>query len=551
MSAVKFMQFDLGKYQTAFEELLEKAHAEGLVQRIWQRDHKLWNPNPDEIHDRLGWLDIADRMESEIPALQSFAEEAKAERIRQVLLLGMGGSSLAPEVFSKIIGPAEGYPRLAILDSSDPDAVRASIEVFDPAQTLYVVSTKSGGTTETLSFFKTFYNQALDALGRNRAGKHFIAITDPGSKLVELAKQNQFRRIFLNDPNIGGRYSALSYFGLVPAGLLGLDLEILLQRAIELAKLCRQTPEHENPGVRLGLALASLAKAGRDKATFLAPKSLASFGDWVEQLIAESTGKAGTGILPVVGESRVEPTAYREDRVFLQMQLAGEETSESLEALASAGHPWIRLEWQDLYDLGAQYFLWEFATAVAGYGLGIHPFNQPNVEAAKVRARRFMDEYAKSGKLPKGEGQKPSGKALLGFLQQAEAGDYIALQAYVNPTTENHSALQDLRELVQRKTKLASTLGFGPRFLHSTGQLHKGDGGNGLFVQFVSLTKGGDLPIPVEAGAEDSEISYGVLKQAQALGDAQALRQAGRRVLTLEVAEDFSGAVQRLILEMA
>lgn len=527
------LQLHLGEYEAAIDAAVERATADKLVERIWGRDHRIWHPQADEISDRLGWLDIAERMQAEIPHLKAFADEVIQAGIGQVLLLGMGGSSLAPEVLSKIIGPAPGYPSLDVLDSTDPEMVRQSTRRFPPAQTLYVVSTKSGGTEETLSLFKHFYNQAQEALGPEEAGARFVAITDPGSKLVELARQHSYRRIFANDPYIGGRYSALSYVGLVPAAVLGLDMETLLGRAVDMAERCKQD-EAQNPGVRLGLALAVLAKQGRDKLTFLAPEALLPFGDWAEQLIAESSGKDGTGILPVVGEP-LTAGRYGDDRAFVHIA-----SDDSDAGGAAEDQPRIECHWQDENDLGAEFFLWEFATAVAGHGLGIHPFNQPNVEAAKEQARQFTARYIEHGQLPQANSEPLSAAALEAFLSQAQAGDYIALQAYLPSTEANTKALQGLRGRLLERYKLATTLGYGPRFLHSTGQLHKGDGGRGLFVQLLTPPPEDDVPIPLEAGKTDSQISFGVLKVAQALGDAQALRAAGRRVVTFELDDPVS-----------
>lgn len=541
------LHFELADHQAIFEATLKAADGANLETRLWEHDHTLWDDSPEEISNRLGWLDIAERMSSEIANLQNFAEEIKASGITQVLLQGMGGSSLAPEVFSKVFGAADGFLTLDVLDSTDPEAVKASQDAHKPAGTLYIVSTKSGGTVETLSFFKTFFNQAVKELGENEAGKHFVAITDPGSKLVTLAEKHNFRRTFLSDPNIGGRYSALSYFGLVPAALLGADLRQVIERAMQMAEACSaEVPASENPGAQLGLALSSLAMLGRDKVTFIVPREIASFGDWVEQLIAESTGKSGKGILPVVGETLGETSVYGEDRVFVNLTLPGKQSNPAIEKLKAAGHPFVQIQWQDKADLGGQFFLWEFATAVASYGIGVHPFNQPDVEAAKVQSRHFVEAYTESGKLPASESETLSSRALNSFLESSNPGDYVALQAYVQPSDESSMMLQKLRQRIREKYHLASTMGYGPRFLHSTGQMHKGDGGNGLFVQFISANKD-DLAIPSEAGSTDSEISYGILKQAQALGDAQALRDAGGRLLTFQLDEDFAAQLESLL----
>lgn len=537
------IEFHLGVHEAAFLQEVEKAKKSKLVERIWRRDHTVWNPSAEEISNRLGWLDVAKRMRLEVPRLRHFVEELKQEGFTHALLLGMGGSSLAPEVFSKLMAGEDGLT-LGVLDSTDPDAVRAKAAEFDPAKTLYIVSTKSGGTVETLSFFKFFYNQVQQKLGEG-AGTHFIAITDPGSSLAELAAAHSFRHTFLADPSIGGRYSALSHFGLVPAALVGVDIGELIARTEAGAAACRQ-PVAKNPGALLGIALGTLAKAGIDKATFVTQDGIADFGNWVEQLIAESTGKHGKGILPVVGEPLAGSSDYEDDRVFITLGRLEGDAAALVSKLKSLKTPMIELAWPDPYVLGWHFFAWEFATAVAGHVLDIHPFDQPNVEAAKIQGRTFIDQYAKTGTLPKGETVNPNAQLLKDFLASAKLGDYIALQAYANPTSQANDALQALRARLVKRYQLATTLGYGPRFLHSTGQLHKGDGGHGLFVQLITQLPTPDLPIPVSAGTSESELSFGVLKVAQAMGDAQALRQAGRRVLSFEIGGDLAQVVNSL-----
>ena len=533
------LTLDMGRYAGSLQEWIAKATEDKLVERIWKREHTLWKSEPHEISNRLGWLDIARRVKPEINALDEFTREVKRAGISRVLLLGMGGSSLAPELFAKVFGPQESGIQLQVLDSTDPGAVWAKARSHLPEQTLFIVSSKSGGTIETSSFFKYFYNRAIEELGAEQAGSHFAAITDPGSDLEQTASRHGFRRTFLADPNIGGRYSALTHFGLVPAALAGVDLDILLASAESMAARCQNEIVEDNPGALLGLALGCLAAQGRDKATFLLPEARASFGDWVEQLIAESTGKEGKGILPVVGEPPLDPPDYGTDRVFIQI---GGKIS------ASPTHPTISLDWHD-DELGGQFLLWEFATAVAGRVLGVNPFDQPNVEATKVAARHFVDEYKQIGRLPDSRREPPSTEAFHNFLDQASPGNYIALQAYAAPSEKLTEALQTLRGQLAKKYGVAATLGYGPRFLHSTGQLHKGDGGNGLFVQFVTQPPQDDLPIPTEAGKPASEISFGVLKTAQARGDAKTLRAAGRRVLTFEVDGDLADALGALEVE--
>ncbi len=555
----------LAAHQPAVEAAKAELSREKVIERIWALDHTLWKPDPAEISNRLGWLRAIETSQEAAPRLEALVQELRAEGFTHALLLGMGGSSLAPEVLRKTFGVSAGYLDLAVLDSTDPGAVLEHANRLDAARTLFIVSTKSGGTVETFSFFKYFYNWASAALGAEQVGRHFIAITDPGSKLAETAEQYRFRATLLNDPNIGGRYSALSLFGLTPAALIGVQLQQLLERAQAMAEACGAAEVYQNditlnPAARLGTAIAELAKAGCDKLTLITSPAICSFGDWVEQLIAESTGKDGKGILPVVGETIAEPEFYGKDRGFVYLRLAGDHTHDlAALALEEAGHPVIRLEMKDLYDLGAQFFLWEMAVAVAGQRLGIHPFDQPNVESAKVLARQMVAAYQQQGQLPEltptlregdiavydASGAKTLAEAWKAFLSSAQPDAYIAIQAYIHPTTETDASLLALRSCLREKTLLAVTTGYGPRFLHSTGQLHKGDAGRGLFVQITSDPVQ-DVPIPDEAGGEKSSITFGVLEAAQALGDRQALLDAGRRVIRFHLGKDALVGLARL-----
>ncbi len=538
----------LGSYQELVDEAVAEMEADRVTARIWTHDHTLWKPKPTEIFNRLGWLHIAGVMIESVPQLRQLAQSVRAAGYTYALHMGMGGSSLAPEVFRKTFGVKEGYLDLAVLDSTDPGAVLAFAEQLNPARTLFTVATKSGTTAETLSFFRFFYNRVADAVGADRAGEHFVAITDPNTHLASLAKRHGFRATFLNEPNIGGRYSALSYFGLVPAALIGVDVPLLLSRA--MAATCGSEPcvtMRENPSARLGAILGELAKAGRDKLTLLVSPAVSGFGDWVEQLIAESTGKEGKGIVPVVREPLGPPEVYGDDRLFVHIRLESEQTDDTaVSVLEEAGHPVVRLKLADRYDLGWQFFIWEFATAVAGHRLDINPFDQPNVEAAKMLARQMVAEYTETGTLPAGESAPLAKEALDQFLDQAQPGDYVALQAYVHPTPETNAALAELRLGLRNRLGLATTVGYGPRFLHSTGQLHKGDAGNGLFIQFTADALR-DAPIPDEAGAPESSITFGVLKMAQAQGDYQALLDAGRRVIRFHLGDDAVAGLKGLI----
>jgi len=527
---------------------LEKLENENIIPRIWNRDYKVWKPDPDEISNRLGWLNIVAVMQGESPCYSEVAHNLKDDGFTHALLPSMGGSSLAPEVFSKILKDTDGL-QLSILDSTDPAAVLAFAKKLDLKKTLFIVSTKSSRTVETLSFFKYFYNQVSALVGIDQVGKHFIAITDPDTNLVNIASPEQynFRAVFTNDPNIGGRYSALSCFGLVPATLAGVDVSQLLDSAEDVISKCEpDTPLDENPGALLGTILGQLAIIGIDKATFIVSKEITEFPNWIEQLIAESTGKEGKGILPIVGEPLGSPEKYRNDRLFINLNLKGDQTHQvQLEALANAGHPVIQITLDDIYDLGQQIFLWEFATAVAGYFLEINPFDQPNVESAKVLARKMVSEFADKGTLPQSDIAPLTSRELNNFLKQSQPGDYITLQAFINPTPEVEKALQALRLELRDTYKLATTLGFGPRFLHSTGQLHKGDSGNGLFIQFTSDPIE-DTDIPDEAGKPDSAITFGTLISAQALGDGQALKEEGRRFIRFNLGKDIIGNIKKL-----
>nr|MBC7245807.1 glucose-6-phosphate isomerase [Chloroflexota bacterium] len=518
-----------------------------VMSRIWAHDHTVWKPEPTEITNRLGWLHSAKAMLAQVPQLEKWADQVRADGYTHAILLGMGGSSLAPEVFRLTFGVKEGCLDLSVLDSTVPEVILDYVEHLDLGRTLFIVSTKSGTTVETLSLFRFFYNQVAKQEDFERAGTHFVAITDPGTTLASLAEHYKFRATFFSDPNIGGRFSAFSHFGLVPAALIGVDMRLLLERASEASAHCAPSIiEEQNPGAWLGAILGTLARVGRDKLTLVIPPPIASLGNWLEQLIAESTGKEGQGILPVVGELLGPPEVYGNDRLFVALQLAGYERHDAtLAALEAAGHPVVRLRLRDRYDLGRQMFLWEMGIAVAGYHLGINPFDQPNVESAKQRAREMVRAYMETGTLPPAESAPLSAATLLAFLTPAQPGNYVALQAYVPPTAETEAALQALRTRLRDRLKLAVTVGYGPRFLHSTGQLHKGDARNGFFIQLIA-NDARDAPIPGEAGQLKSSITFGVLKEAQARGDQQALLDAGRRVIRFHLGDDVPGALERL-----
>ena len=566
----KLQQIFAGDFFSQFEDTVNKIKEDNIIERIWAKDYKLWSNKPDEITNRLGWLRSPEHTLEALGSINEFVDSVRQEKLNRALLLGMGGSSLAPEVFRRTFGVKNGYPDLEVLSSTHPEAVLECSSRFDPANTLYIVSTKSGGTVETLSFMKYFYNQAVEKLGKENAGQHFIAITDPGSGLEKIAKEFKFRKIFLNDPNIGGRYSALSYFGMVPAALIGVDVEKLLNRAEVILGNSRSEnppPGGDNSAAKLGAFIGEMARLGKNKLTFILPEKLKHIGIWIEQLIAESTGKSGKGILPVAGEEILAPEYYANDRQFVYMKLNIDNSlDEKANALKTAGHPFIEIVLNDLYDLGGEFFRWEMATAIAGWRIGIQPFNQPNVESAKVLARKMVKEYSEKGKLPEsepsieekgikvyaGSGWTSIEKGLNEFLDDYSNGhpdgsgrSYVSLQAYLKPDEETTKLLQRLRTKIQMKNKFASTLAYGPGFLHSTGQLHKGDEGNGLFIQFINkITK--DAPIPDDIGNDKSSMSFGVLVHAQALGDKQALLDGKRKVITVDLGEDIPGGLKLL-----
>ena len=531
-----------------------RLRAERIGARLRARDHTIWSPDPTEIADRLGWLTLPAAMRAELPAIERIVAGARAAGLRRALLLGMGGSSLAPEVFSRVPGSRPGYLRLRVLDSTHPDAVRAAAADAPPERTLVIVATKSGGTVETISLFRYLYTWLERRLGRAAAQERVVAITDPGSGLEREARQLGAAHVLYGDPEVGGRYSALSAFGLAPAALMGVDVGRLLDAAAAEAA----QPIEESAGLRLGALLGAAERTGRDKLTLRAPGALAPLGAWIEQLVAESTGKDGRGILPVDGEPALDPDRYPADRVFAVHRL-GTEPADGLDALGGAGHPVAECVLDSLDELGALMYRWEIATAVAGAVIGINPFDQPNVEAAKVSARRMVDAYRAGGALPApaptaaaggltlyGDGGPEAADlpgALAAFLQPAAGADggYVALHAYLPPTAATDAALLRLRRRILARCGVAVTCGYGPRFLHSTGQLHKGDAGAGSFIQLTADLRD-DLPIPDRAGEEAGSLSFGVLIEAQALGDRQALLDAGRRVLRIGLgAEPVAG----------
>ena len=511
---------DLGPTQAAVDARLELWDDVGFGRRLWEKDPTLWfDPPRDEISSRLGWLDLTEGRS--LDAIASLRDELVAEGVTDVVLLGMGGSSLAPEVYQATFGNAPGHPALTVLDSTHPNAVAAVTAATDPATTIYVVASKSGSTLETLSFFRWFW--AIAAAELDDPGRRFIAITDPGSSLDELAQERSFRAIFHAPPDVGGRYSALTEFGLVPAGVIGLDLDALLGGAAAAAQRCRaETPAAENPGLVLGAALGELALAGRDKVTFLPHPELAAFPAWIEQLIAESTGKEDTGIIPVVADPM--PRAG-DDRVFVRLTLGGEGPP------APSGAPVIAVDLGDVADLGGAMLIFEIAIAASGAVLGIHPFDQPDVQLAKALARKAMSgEAFGAGSNAVRWDDAALAARLRKHIDGVAPGDYVGIHAYLAPDAATRAALTRIRTHVAASTGAATTLDFGPRFLHSTGQLHKGGPNSGVFIQIV------DDPLP-DRSIPETDYTFGELITAQAAGDRAALEQRGRRVVAVTLGD--------------
>ncbi len=521
--------YSLDRLQPAIDTQVAKLQKDDAPRRLWAKDSTLWTPDPakrQEIHDRLGWLDVADKMQEKLDELRDVA--AQGRKFSDVVLLGMGGSSLCPDVLRNTFGAVKGHPKLHVLDTTDPATilgVRAKIKL---PTTLFIVASKSGETTETLSHFAYFFDQA------KKRGKQFAAITDPGTSLEKLAKENGFRWVFSNPPDIGGRYSALSYFGLVPGALMGVNVAELLERAVEMEHSCADSvPVEGNPGVWLGAVLGRLATQGRNKVTLITSPKVATFGYWVEQLIAESTGKEGKGIVPIEGEPVGKPAVYGDDRLFVYIRMDADPPNRAVKALEKYGHPVVTLTLRDKLDLGGEFFRWEVATAIAGSILGIDAFDQPNVQESKDNTKKVLATFKSRGKLPAAE-SVAAAKARAGIaslLGRARKGAYFAIMAYTARTPGSEAAIAAIRTAVRDRTKIATTAGYGPRFLHSTGQLHKGGPKTGLFLQIVQ-DDARDVLIPGQP------YSFSVLKQGQAIGDLQSLTSRRLPVLRVTLGRD-------------
>jgi transaldolase/glucose-6-phosphate isomerase len=540
--------------------------ASGKVRRLWEHDASLWT-GTDEAN-WLGWLGVTEEQIANEKVFRDLAAEAKSSGFTGILLLGMGGSSLCPEVLRMTYGKVAGFPELHVLDSTDPAQIKAFENKIDLAKTLFVVSSKSGSTLEPNIFKQYFFERVKQTIGADKAGSRFIAITDPGSKMEKVAQGDHFRHIFYGLPSIGGRYSALSNFGMVPASLMGVDTPKFLNRTEEMVEASLPSaPIEENPGVVLGAILGTAAKSGRDKVTIIASPGISDLGAWLEQLLAESTGKQGKGIIPVDKEATGAPDVYGNDRVFayLRLDTAPDSAQDAkVAALEKAGQPVVRISIADTYDLGQEFFRWEIATAVAGSIIGINAFNQPDVEASKVVTRDLTSAYEKTGSLP---AEKPvlddngiklftdpknadalakaagNDKTLVGYLRahlnRLGAGDYFALLAYIEMNTAHEAILQDLRNTLRDQKKNATCLGFGPRFLHSTGQAYKGGPNSGVFLQ-ITCDDAADLPVP------EQKYTFGVVKAAQARGDFQVLADRGRRALRVHLGKDLKADLAKL-----
>jgi len=528
--SVAHLEAALAGLSQPVETRLRQLDEQAVARRIQEKDASLWKSDPaaqGEIKERLGWLTVVDRMEESVPDLVRLRDQLLQEGFRDVVLMGMGGSSLAPEVFRTTFGTGERGLDVHVVDTTDPAAITALQESLDLARTIFIVASKSGTTTETLSHYQYFLVETRSNTNQ------FIAITDPGTPLAALAERI-FRQVFLNPPDIGGRYSALSYFGLVPAALGGVDVAAVLDRAQMVVHACAPSvPAAENPGAWLGAVLGEAALAGRDKITIVAPTEVPRFGLWAEQLLAESTGKEGKGLIPVADEPLGTPAVYGDDRLFVRIVVEGQaEASPALDGLAAAGHPVVTLTMRDPLDLGAEFFRWEYATAVAGAVLGINAFDQPNVQEAKDITKEVLSQRrpATVGEGISWAGQSGSSleAAIQSLLKQVKPHDYVALMAYVPPAAETDQALTAIRVAIRDQHRVATTVGYGPRFLHSTGQLHKGGPNSGVFLQIV-----GDDPVDLQIPG--ASYSFGQLKQAQAYGDYLALRKHGRRVLRVQV----------------
>ena len=551
--------------KAAFEAEMEVWREDGRIRRLWAGDKSLWAGTDEDKW--VGWLHVVEQELADLDRLHGFAQEVKQRGFTDVVLLGMGGSSLGPEVLGETFGRQSGWPRFHMLDSTDPAQIKAIERAVDLGKTLFIVSSKSGSTLEPNIFMDYFLDRVGAVRGKDKAGEHFVAVTDPGSSLERRAKQLRFAHIFYGVPSIGGRYSVLSKFGLVPAAAMGLDVKRLLETAQPMERACGpDVPPAENPGVQLGIAMGVAAtRFGRDKVTIIASPGIADLGAWLEQLLAESTGKHGRGLIPLAGEPLATPERYGSDRFFAYLELDGQgdpSQRQAVAALERAGHPVARISVKDIWHIGQEFFRWEIATAVAGAIIGIDPFNQPDVEASKDKTRALTDDYEKSHSLPKQEPVfRENGLALyadprnaaelgrhntlVGYLKShfgrvhagAKSGDYVALLAYIERNEAHTQALTAMRTCIRDKTRAATCLGFGPRFQHSTGQAYKGGPNSGVFLQ-ITCDDPADIDVPGHS------YSFGVVKAAQARGDLEVLVERGRRALRVHLKDVDAGLAE-------
>jgi len=541
---------------------LEDWKTNSKLRRLWEKDASLWT-GADES-SWLGWLAITAEQLARIGVFKQTADDVKKARFKHALLLGMGGSSLCPEVLRMTFGKIKGFPELHVLDSTDPAQIKALEAKLDLKRTLCIVSSKSGSTLEPNIYKQYFFDRVKAKVSEKEVGNRFIAITDPGSKMQQVAEADKFRNIFMGVPSIGGRYSALSNFGMVPAAVMGLDVAKFLKNTEEMVQACgASSPADANPGVILGTILGVAANQGRDKLTIITSPGIFDLGAWLEQLVAESTGKNGKGIIPVDRERLARPATYGNDRVFAYLRLASKTNKaqdDAVAALEKAGHPVVRITLPNIYNLGQEFFRWEIATAVAGSIIGINAFNQPDVEASKIETRKLTNEYETTGKLPpeapffednaiklfadeKNIGALKGAAKLSGVLRthlsRIGVGDYFAVLGYIPMNAANERVLQGIRHAVRDKKKVATVLGFGPRFLHSTGQAYKGGPNSGVFLQ-ITCDDAKDLPVPGQ------KYTFGIVKAAQARGDFAVLAERGRRALRVHLGKNLKGGLAKL-----
>ena len=546
-------------YGNIIQSRLLELEKNRFAERFFDYDHLLWADNPSEITNRLGWVHLPKQMLAVMNEIDDFSESIRKKGFTDVVVLGMGGSSLSSEVFRNIFTLRDGFLRLTLLDTTDPDFILKTRENIDLLRTLFVVSSKSGSTVETVSLMKYFYGEL--ARKTDSPGEHFICITDPGSGLTQTAGEHNFSRVFINDPNVGGRFSALSYFGLIPASLAGVDIRKILQSAFSVLLELENSVGgkcHKNPSFRLGTFLGVMAEQGRDKLGFVFSEKLFPFGYWVEQLIAESTGKNGVGILPLLDEEVSDCPQPGDDRAYILLSLREDRTVDTVASrIENSKIPFVKIVVDSPDQIAAELFRFEFAVALAGSIMGINPFDQPDVESAKTFARNFLKLYRETGKL---EFEKPdfsknglvfssnrnieSPGQLRDIISSKKRG-YVSIHAYVDPAEENSKELLSLRAQIESISSVPVTLGFGPRFLHSTGQLHKGDSGEGFFIQIVSDNEN-DLRIPDDVGSAESVFSFQVLKMAQATGDFKSLDEMGRSIVRIGIPSDVSESIRKI-----